>query len=203
MRLRWSPSSPYTRKALVVASEVGVLDRIELVATAVTKPTPELFADNPLAKIPVLILDDGTSLFDSRVVCEYIDALGAGPKLFPAGGAARWRALRQQALGDGLLDAALLIRYELRRDEGMRSPAWVSAQMGRITRGLAAASGEDLAGALTIGHVTMAVALSYLDFRFADLDWRSTHPSLATWYDDSFAQRASMKASVLREKDAK
>src|SRR5262245_58692704 len=143
LRLRWSPSSPYTRKVLVVAAEAGVLDRIELVPTYVADLAPELLADNPLAKIPVLVLEDGTSLFDSRVICEYGDALGSGARLFPAAGPERWRALRQQATADGLLDAALLIRYELRRDDNLRSASWIAAQRGRITRVLGQMADEN------------------------------------------------------------
>ena len=117
MKLHWSPRSPFVRKVMIVAHEVGLVDRLTLVRTvaAATKPHPELMRDNPLSKIPTLVLDDGTVLYDSPVICEYLDRLHAGPKLFPPGGAERMTALRRQALGDGCLDFLLLWRDERAR----------------------------------------------------------------------------------------
>lgn len=199
LRLRWSPSSPFARKVVVVAAEAGVLDQIEIVPTSTAEPSPEFMSDNPLAKIPVLALEDGMTLFDSRVICEYLDALGSRALLFPREGPQRWRALCQQATADGLADAALLIRYELRRPQLERSSAWVSSQQDRITRALSRMAADDLGPTPTIGLIASAVALGYLDFRFSDLDWRSAHPQLASWYE-MFSRRTSMTASVPREK---
>jgi glutathione S-transferase len=199
MRLRWSPSSPYTRKAVIVADEAGLLDKIELVLTHVLSPTAELLADNPLAKIPVLVLDDGTELFDSRVICEYLDAQ-SDKAMFPPAGMDRWRALKQQALADGVLDAGLLIRQEGRREEGKRSADWLAAQLGRMVRAVEAMS-RDVASyptKPTIGTIATAVALGYLDFRYPDVQWRA-HERLAAWYE-TFSQRPSLAKSMLKEK---
>ena len=119
MKLHWSPRSPFVRKVMIVAHEMGLVDRLTLVRTvaASDQPHPELMRDNPLSKIPTLVLDDGTVLYDSPVICEYLDRLHAGPKLFPPGGAERMTALRRQALGDGLLDFLLLWRDERARPQ--------------------------------------------------------------------------------------
>jgi glutathione S-transferase len=203
MRLRWSPASPFTRKVVVAASELGLLEQIECVLTLVAERSPDFLEDNPLAKIPVLICEDGTRLFESRVICEYLDSLRPSPQLFPPIGPARWEALRQQALADGLMDAALLIRYEERRDSSLQSASWISDQMGRVNRVLEKMESEELgADRPTIGPIAIAVALSYLDFRFLTLDWRTTHKRLAAWYA-AFSKRPSMELSALREKGKK
>jgi len=185
MKLLYSPASPYARKVLVLAHETGLIDRIAVTA-ATASPTgsaAEVAAHNPLGKIPALVLEDGTALYDSRVICEYLDGLSDGPHLFPAG-AARWDALTRQALADGLLDAALLTRYErVLRPEERRWDAWDAGQIGKITAALDRfeALAADLP-ALDIGTVAMACALGYLDLRFSDLAWRDGRPALAAWF---------------------
>lgn len=199
MKLFTNPASPYVRKTLVAAHEVGLIDRIERIEIAVapTSPSEELNRHNPIGKIPALVLDDGATLFDSRVICEYLDGLHAGPKLFPAPGADRWGVLRLQAIADGLLDAAVLTRYELfLRPEEKRWPDWVAGQKAKIARALDAMEGEaaGFGGRIDIGTVACGVALGYLDFRYADEDWRPSRPGLAGWYE-GFGARPAMRAT--------
>lgn len=199
MKLNYSPTSPYVRKVMVLAIETGLDKKIEkqTVATTPVAPHPDAVARNPLAKVPAMRAD-GMVLYDSPVICEYLDSKHRRRKLFPARGKARFNALRQQALGDGLLDAALLVRYEITlRDEPMRNKAWTDAQMSKIRGALDQMEREAgaLKGSPTIGHVTFACALGYLDFRFADENWRNGRKKLAKWYD-KFAQRPSMTATM-------
>jgi glutathione S-transferase len=196
MKLRHAAASPFVRKIMVVAHERGLVGRIELLPTTVSpvQANEGLAAENPLMKIPALATDDGQVLFDSPVICEYLDALGDGPKLFPPSGAARWTALRQQALGDGVLDAVILCRYELTRPEDKRWSGWTDDQMKKAHQGLAAIEGEDLAGPRTIGHITIACMLGYLNFRFSNDGWRNRHPKLAGWYEGE-SRRPSMEAT--------
>src|SRR5579885_2830805 len=184
MKLRHNPASPFVRKVMVVAHELGLASRIELLDTAVSPVTANatLAAENPLMKIPALVTDDGQVLFDSPVICEYLDSLAGGGKICPTG-KARWTALRQQALGDGILDALILCRYEVAaRPEDKRFAGWTEGQMRKAHQGLAALEQEDLSGPRTIGHVTAGCTLGYLDFRFPDDGWRRRHPKLAEWY---------------------
>ena len=152
--------------------------------------------------MPTLILDDGTVLYDSPVICEYLDSLHDGPRIFPTEGAERWTTLRRQALADGILDALVLRRYEGMRPEELRSADWVARQERKVVRGLDALEAEaeagnlaDPAGPLTIGEIAITCALGYMDLRFADDDWRHNRPALASWYED-IAQRPSIKATV-------
>jgi glutathione S-transferase len=145
----------------------------------------DLAGSNPLVKIPALILDDGSTLYDSRVICEYLDSL-AGGKLFPAAGAQRWNALRLQSLCDGILDAAVLTRYELAvRPEAMRWQDWVAGQRKKIDGGLAALEREQPGWetAFGIGQIGAACVLGYLDFRFAEIGWRDSHSNLARLHE--------------------
>lgn len=198
MKLHYSQTSPFARKVMVVAHERGLAGRIELMpaTTSPVEPNAELVRDNPLAKIPSLILDDCTVLYDSRVIAEYLDQL-AGAKLFPPVGDARWTALRQQALADGLLDAAVLIRYErVLRPEGKRWSDWIDGQFGKVERTLDAFEREaaHLEKKLTIGTIGVACALGYLDFRFGDLNWRASRPRL-TLFHAKLGERPSMIAT--------
>lgn len=197
MRLRHNPASPYVRKVMVCAHELGLAGRIELLNTAVSpvETNAALAAENPLMKIPALTTNDGQVLFDSPVICEYLDSHAGGGKLFPTAGPARWTALRQQALGDGILDALILCRYEIAaRPEDKRFQGWTDAQMKKAHQGLASVEREDLSGPLTIGHVTIGCTLGYLDFRFPDDGWRQRHPKLAAWYRE-VEQLPSMQAT--------
>lgn len=145
-------------------------------------------------KVPSLVTDDGQVLFDSPVICEYLDSLAGGHKFFPAPGASRWTALRQQALGDGVLDALILCRYETTRPEEKRWSGWTDGQMKKAHQGIAALANEDLSGARTIGSITAGCTLGYLDFRFPDDGWRQRHPKLGAWYQE-IAQLPSMQAT--------
>lgn len=186
--LRSSPASPFGRKVKMAALELGLMDRIEIVAADTTDPSEPLRQQNPLGKIPTLILDDGTTLFDSRVILDYLDHISGG-RLIPAG-QERFLQLRLQALADGIADAALLQVYEGRfRPEEGRNPNWLSHQEGKVARGLAAleAAPPAFPDRPRIGEIALACALGYLDLRFAG-KWRAAHPALVAWLDD-FAAR--------------
>lgn len=196
MKLRHSPASPFVRKVMVVAHELGLAGRIEIVPTNVspTAGNDALASDNPLMKVPSLTSDDGAVLYDSPVICEYLDDLAGGHRFFPASGAARWRALRQQALADGILEALILTRYESLRPEERRWTEWTQGQMKKAHQGLAALDAEDLSAPATIGQIAAGCCLGYLDFRFPEDGWRARHPRLAAWYA-AFAERPSMQAT--------
>ncbi|MCC7426364.1 MAG: glutathione S-transferase N-terminal domain-containing protein [Alphaproteobacteria bacterium] len=186
MKLHFSPTSPYVRKVRACAIHRGLDAQIERVPTNAHASGADLLRSNPLSKVPCLVLDDGSSLFDSPVICEYLDSQGDAPKLFPAAGPARWRALRQQALADGILDAAVPRRMEslLPKDEGREK--FISRQKAAMERAVDAfevmcAAGE-LDGPQTIGTLACAVALGYLDFRWSHEPWRPGHPKLAAWH---------------------
>jgi glutathione S-transferase len=200
MKLHWSPRSPFVRKVMIVAHERGLVSRIDCIRTvaATSKPHAELMKDNPLSKIPTLVLDDGTVIYDSPVICEYFDALGEledAPKLFPADPKARLVALRRQALGDGFLDLLVLLRDERMRAQPSNAHL-VSAAMRKraILESLEQEATELAAAPFRIGHVAIGCALSYLDFRYADEDWREAHPRLAAWHA-TFAARPSVRAT--------
>jgi glutathione S-transferase len=199
MKLHWSPRSPFVRKVMIVAHEVGLVDRIACVRTvvAMSKAHAALMQDNPLSKLPTLVLDDGTVIYDSPVICEYLDSLHAGPKLFPSEFAARMTALRRQALGDGMLDFLILWRDERQRARERQSEAHVSSYVAKREASLATLEKEAedlLRSSLSIGHIAIGCALSYLDFRFAAVPWRNQHPRLAAWHAN-FAARPSVRAT--------
>jgi glutathione S-transferase len=199
MKLHWSPRSPFVRKVMIAAHEVGLADRLHCVRTvaAMMKPHPELMLDNPLSKIPTLVLDDGTALYDSAVICEYFDGLHDGAKLFPALPRERMTALRRQALGDGWLDALVLWRGELMRPAEQQSKPYLASFAARNEATLAAVEQEAWAldtSTFSIGHIALGCALAYLDFRFADRPWRENHPQVAAWHA-KFAARASYRAT--------
>lgn len=197
MKLHWSPKSPYVRKVMIVAHELGLTSKLELVRSvaAMLQPNESLMRDNPLSKIPTLVLDDGIALFDSAVICEYLNDLARGP-LFPARGDEKWKALRWQALGSGLLDALILWRNEREREVPLAALIDAFDMKTRATLTLL----DDEARALTetpfsIGHVAVGCALGYLDYRFDALDWRQRAPRLASWYA-IVAERPSFEVTV-------
>ena len=194
MKLRYSTTSPFVRKVHVLAIELGLADRIELTKTNPADPVSGINKDNPLNKVPALALDDGSTLYDSRVICEYLDAQGKGT-FFPPAGPARWTALRRQALADGMADAAVLRMMETRRPEGQRSPDWDARQKLKVTQGLAALEADHLGPQLDIGTLAIAIVLDYLDFRFKADDWRASHPKLAAWHK-TFSTRASLQKTL-------
>eukprot|EP01031_Cornospumella_fuschlensis_P051270 gene51270-62700_t len=187
MKLAFSPASPYVRKCMASAIARGIEGQVELW----TVPTvdPSLVPVNPLSKVPSLVTPEGQCLYDSPVICEYLDSVGTAPGLFPAPGPARWNALRQQALGDGIMDATQPRRREvvLPQDEGRIT--YIQGQQLKVTRALDALEAEaDTLGLLTtIGEITIACALGYLDFRFGDEDWRVGRPKLTEVYNAHMA----------------
>ena len=199
MKLRYSPASPFVRKVLVQAIETGLDSRIESVPTATNDPANGLSRENPLGKVPSLTLDDGSHLFDSPVICEYLDSLHSGAKMFPPAGPTRWTALRRQALADGIMDASVMRRGESLRPANEQSPSGMAAQRGKVVAGLDALEAEvdQFGKGLDIGLIAIACALGYLDFRFASEEWRKGHPKLAGWYE-TFAQRPSMQATAAK-----
>jgi glutathione S-transferase len=200
MKLYYSPTSPYVRKVTVLAQETGLEAKIERLSASTTpiNQNPDVAKANPVAKVPTLVTDDGLHLFDSRVICEYLDTLHDKAKFFPASGKARWVALREQALGDGLLDAALLVRYEgFLRPEDKRWSDWADGQMKKVRGALAEIEklSSGFGDRVDIGTVSIACALGYMDFRYADMGWRKDYPQAAAFADRMFA-RPSFKSSV-------
>ena len=201
MKLRYSTTSPYVRKVVVTAAEKGLGDRIELIPTSTQDPASGLERDNPLGKLPALITDEGLSLYDSPVICEYLDGLHKGRKLFPGRGPKRFKALKLQALGDGILDASVAVVMERRqRPADKQWQAGIDRQLKKVTNALDTLEGTvgELGRAANIGTITVGCALGYVEFRFPELDWRKGRPKLARWYK-SFAKRPSMAASVPRD----
>jgi glutathione S-transferase len=200
MRLHWSPRSPFVRKVMIFAHEVGLAGRIERVRTvvAMSQANRELLRVNPIGKIPTLVTGEGEALFDSTVICEYLDSLHDGPRYFPQAPRERWRALRWHALGDNMLDNLILWRNETLRPKPQQSPEMLVALEAKIRSSLAfldtqaAPLGQTPIG---IGHVGIATALGYLDFRFPGLAWRDGHPGIAAWYG-TFSQRPSIRNTL-------
>jgi len=202
MKLHWSPRSPFVRKVMVVVHETSLTDRVTPVEThvAMKDTNAELMQINPLNKLPTLIRDDGSVLFDSAVICEYLDSLHEDDKLFPPSGEERFTALRWQALGDGLLELLVLRQNELLRPPNIQSQPHFAAFEAKITAVadfLEHEIGSLEAVPLNIGHITIGVALSYSDFRYSEWDWRYSRPMLAAWHK-TFAARPSMQATAPR-----
>jgi glutathione S-transferase len=200
MKLHWSPRSPFVRKVMIFAHEVGLAGRIELVRTvvAMSQANRELLRVNPVGKIPTLVTDEGEALFDSTVICEYLDSLHAGPKYFPQAPGERWRALRWHALGDNMLDNLILWRNEALRPATQQSPEMLAALEAKIRSSLGFLDAEAAAlgnAPISIGHVGIGTALGYLDFRFPGLAWRNGHARIAAWFD-SFSQRPSIRNTL-------
>jgi glutathione S-transferase len=197
MKLHWSPRSPFVRKVMITAHELGLVDRLNCVRTvaATAEPHAELMRDNPLSKIPTLVLDDGTVIYDSPVICEYLDRLPGKATLFPTSLPERMTALRRQALGDGFLDFLLLWRNELEREHPSQAHLASFAERRRVTLLALDQEAEALASSsFSIGHIAIGCALSYLDFRFASDDWRGGHSRIAAWHA-TFAKRPSVRAT--------
>jgi glutathione S-transferase len=193
-----SPASPFVRKCLVAAHELGLVDRIELLPGAAHPISRDrsIVAHNPLGKVPTLFTDDGAVLYDSRVICEYLDTL-AGGRLIPREGPAHWNVLVEQSLADGINDAAVLARYETAlRPEALRWDDWTAGQLDKVASGLAELERRAVGfgDRVDLGTIAFGCALGYLDFRFASLAWRDTHPQTAAWFA-RFDARPSMVAT--------
>jgi glutathione S-transferase len=196
VKLYYSPRSPYVRKVMVAAHELGLAERLALIEATPQNVIELVSPDNPLGQIPTLVLDDGTALYDSPVVCAYLDTLHEGAPLIPRQGPERWQALRLEALGDAMLDQAIAVFMDQGRAAEQRSEAMLERRRNRLKRCLAVLEGDTAAldGALTIGAIAIACALGYLDFRLGRDFWREGHPALAAWFE-RFAARASMRAT--------
>ena len=197
MLLRHSHTSPFVRKVMVLVHESGLADRVRTETVDGWCEPDQLTAENPLSMVPTLVLADGTTLFDSRVICEYLDAQHGGDRMIPSQGEERWRVLRDQALADGILDAAVLLFVERnKRPEAMRWDWWLQLKSNAIERSLDALQRDvdKLAGRIDLGTIALAVALSYLDLRGAVGEWRDGRPRLAEWHA-GFSARTSMRAT--------
>ncbi len=183
MILRSSPASPFGRKVRIAAAHAGLSADLSVVDADTSSETDSLRRENPLGKIPTLILADGTTYFDSAVIVDYFDHLAGGGVLIPVGPKARFRCLTTQSLADGMMDAAILIVYEARwREEAIRYARWTDYQAGKIARGLAWLEAAPPTGTIDIAHIATACALGYLDLRLGGA-WRADHPNLVAWLD--------------------
>jgi glutathione S-transferase len=195
VKLFYSPASPYARKVLACAITREIDGRIERLACNPNESPPELLHFNPLSKVPCLVTDDGLALFDSPVICEYLDSRGDALPLFPGHGPARWRALKLQAMGDGILDASVPRRWEMLKPAEAGRAAWIARQKAAVDRTLDVLEADPPHRMLDIGSITVACALGYLDFRFAAEEWRPEHPQLAAWFE-AFAENPGIAQSA-------
>lgn len=198
MKLFHSPTSPYVRKVIACAITRGIDGQIELLRTNANASPPELLAANPLSKVPCLVTEDGVALFDSPVICEYLDTVGDALPMFPAHGAARWRALKQQAMADGILDASVPRRAELQKPQDEGRAAWIARQRAAVERTLDALEADPPHRSVDIGSIAVGCALGYLDFRYANEPWRPNRPKLAAWFE-AFAQNPGIAQTAPRE----
>lgn len=201
MLLHWSPKSPFARKVMIAAHELALVDRLELRRTVVRMDNPNLalLKDNPLGKIPTLVLDDGEVILDSGVICEYLDALAGGGRLLPASGPAYWRERSRHAMINGLMELLILWRNERDKPPEKQTEAWLKAFELKTSTTLRRFEGDQppIEGSLLqLSEITLGCCLSYLDFRFADLAWRDHHPALARWHA-VFAARPSARATEI------
>jgi glutathione S-transferase len=197
MILKSSPASPFVRKVRIAASLLGLADKIEVRETDLNDPADSIRAQNPLGKIPALVLDDGTTYYDSRVILEYLDHLAGGGRIIPREPKARFEALRMQALCDGVMEASLLIIYEARyRPADKAVQSWLDRQADKVARGLVAleAAPPALTPVPDVGQIALACALGYRDLRFGGT-WRNDHPRLLAWLDKFAAQVPAFAAT--------
>jgi len=190
--------SPFVRKVMVCAHETGTLDRINCIETSVSmdEANATVQADNPLSKIPTLVLDGGMALYDSRAICEYLDSLNTGPRLFPDG-PSRWDAMRRHSLGDGIMDTLILWRQERLKPQERQTASWLATFARKIEVSLAQLEAEAESWAdppFDIGYAAIGCALGYMDVRFADLVWRTGVPRLSAWHA-TFEARPSAEAT--------
>jgi glutathione S-transferase len=171
------------RKVRACAIARGIDGQIALVPVNANDSPAELVTSNPLSKVPTLITEDGLALFDSPVICEYLDSVGDALPMFPEHGAARWRALKLQAMADGILDASVPRRGEMQKPQDEGRVAWIARQKAAVDRTLDVLEAEPPHRTVDIGSIAVACALGYLDFRYAAQPWRPTHPKLAAWFE--------------------
>jgi glutathione S-transferase len=196
MELKFSPLSPYVRKVMIVAHEHGIADRLRLTKVDTRAERDKIAPFNPLGKIPALVTDSGAVLYDSPVICEFLDAEYGGHRLLPASGARRWDVLTCMALCDGMIDASIIIRHERARTREKQVDEWAAWQLQKIETGLATLEERvDTFGALDLGQITLACALGYMPLRVDELVGLKHWPRLRAWYE-ALSQRASLKATV-------
>ena len=198
MKLFWSAASPYVRKVMACAIARDLDEHIMLIPTNPHDSPPDLLAANPLGLIPCLVTEDGMALFDSPVICEYLDSREGGIPLFPHPAAARWVALRRQAMGDGIMDAAVMRRGEGQRPVEAARTALMARRKAAIDRTLAALDAAVPHATVDIGTISIGCALGYLDFRFAHEPWRDTAPRLAEWFA-AFSAQPCMALTVPKD----
>ncbi len=210
LRMYHDSNCPYSRKVLIMAEEHRLGEIFDFVSPFTESGQAAIKQDNPLAKMPALVIAAGIAIFDSRVICRYVDSLRtSNPSLYPEGGMPLWRALRYESLGDGMLDAAIAARQELTRPQTHQMPERLDKQLAKIRAGLRCLEEEvdHLDGPLTIGVIAVSNALSYLDFRWGHMPWRSQHPRLASWQArieslPSFAAHPYVESELLLNKMA-
>lgn len=194
MKLHSAAPSPFVRKVRIAALELGLFDRIKIIDTMVAPgKTDDAYGQsvNPLRKIPALELDDGAVLFDSQLICEYLDSIDGNHRLFPAEAEARWRVLSGSAVANGMMDAAVLVRYEtFLRPEDKRWNQWIDEQWVKINNGLAWFNQRLPEAEDSVEGIALACALGYLDFRSPELEWRREYGRLAMWHDSASARDA-------------
>jgi glutathione S-transferase len=195
VKLYYSPTSPYVRKVIACAIVRGLESRIEKHTTNPHASPADLVADNPLSKVPCLVTDDGMSLFGSQLICEYLDSIGDAPALFPSHGATRWRALKFQSLGDGILDTAVPCRGEQGKPAEAARDAQIARFKAAMSRAVDTLESDPPHKHIDIGSITVGCALGYLDFRFGSDPWREGHPALEAWYE-GFARNQGMRETA-------
>lgn len=198
MKLYFSGTSPYVRKVMACAIARGIDGRIETHPSNPHASPADLLADNPLSRVPALVTDDGMSLYDSPVICEYLDSIGDAPSLYPAAGPARWRALKLQAMGDGILDAAVPCRGELAKPKEDARDGLIARYKAAMARTVDALEADLPGSGVDIGTIAVACALGYLDFRYAAEPWRPGHPKLAAW-SEAFAKHPAIASTAPKE----
>lgn len=198
MRLRWSPTSPFVRKVMVLIKEKGIEHLIEREKSNPLSREDRAATPNPLGKIPCLITDDGMAIYDSPVIVEYLDATCDGPRLLPASGPERWTALRRAALADGMMDASVACFVESIRKPERQSAGWIAHNKRNVFNAIASLEGEvaTFGADPDVGQIGIAVAISFAEQTFPDEDWRSASPALAKWFD-GFSARPSMTETKL------
>jgi glutathione S-transferase len=200
MRLFWSSRSPFVRKVMIVAHELGIAGEIETMRVVVqsSNPNPEVMKFNPLGKVPTLIVRDDFVLYDSRAISEYLDATHGKGNIFPADGPERWQALKRQALADGIMETDIMWLGERNRKPDLRSEALIAGCRKKIGAAVDALEGDPGLMAkdeVTIGQIAAVSALAHLDFRFPDEPWRPSRPKLAAWFE-AFSRRPSVEATA-------
>ncbi len=186
MQLYISPTSPYARKARIVVLEKGLAEQVQITPVNPWESPVELTARNPLSQVPVLVLDNGETLYDSRVICAYLDELNTTPRLVPAGGFERILVMRMEALADGMTDTAVNVLLARRDNEGKPDTPAIERQLGKILAALRVMEEgvSGLSGQFNLGTIAYGTALSYLDLRYGELEWRARAPELAKWFKD-------------------